>query len=194
MSEHPGGGCGGGGARERPVFPARSAGLQKAVLGVGISRRPGARASCFAVRAWCRPVSASRARTVSEPVPAAGSGRETVHGPAPDDCLAPCSRSRGRGHGNGATVTCAFTAMARIRRGCPGHPRSTGLAWRDRRWRAANASCGKPLVPTSPQSLAKIFSNHSVLAGVPLRDRTVDLLLTMDIWLAEAGECGPPLT
>jgi hypothetical protein len=54
------------------------------------------------------------------------------------------------------------------------------MAWRDWRWRAACASCGQPLVPTGPQSLIRIFSNHGVLAGAPLRNRTVDLLLTME--------------
>ena len=47
------------------------------------------RARCVVARAWRRPASAAGARTVSEPVPAAGSGRDTVHGPAPDDCPAP---------------------------------------------------------------------------------------------------------
>ena len=39
--------------------------------------------------------------------------------------------------------------------------------------------CGQPLVPTGTQRPAQIFSNHGVLAGTPLRNRTVDLLLTM---------------
>jgi len=38
----------------------------------------------------------------------------------------------------------------------------------------------QPLVPTGPQNHVRIFSNHAVLAGAPLRNRTVDLLLTMD--------------
>ena len=84
----------------------------------------------------------------------------------------------GRGHDTGAAVTCAFTAMARIWRGCPGIPGAAGMAWRDWRW-GASASCGQPLVPTGPQGPARIFSNHMVLAGAPLRNRTVDLLLTM---------------
>ena len=61
----------------------------------------------------------------------------------------------------------------------PGIPGAAGIAWRDWRWRAASASCGQPLVPTGPQSPARIFSNHTVPAGAPLRNRTVDLLLTM---------------
>ena len=40
-------------------------------------------------------------------------------------------------------------------------------------------ACGQPLVPTAPQSRVQIFSNYTVLAGAPLRNRTVDLLLTM---------------
>ena len=197
MSEHPGGDCAGGDARERPVFPARSAGLPWAVLGTGggavqprpgsvpvvlpgrrqslpltgpargvapcpvagapragccpagsagclpppwpgcaaaasrssspggvpgdlagcaagISRRPGTRARCLAARAWRRPASAAGARTVSQSMPATGSGRDAVPGPAPDDRPAPPSRATGSGHDTGAAVTCAFTAMARI--------------------------------------------------------------------------------
>ena len=88
-----------------------------------ISRRPGTPARCLAARAWRRPASAAGARTVSRLMPATGSGRDTVPGPAPDDRPAPPSRAAGRGHDTGAAVTCAFTAMAGIRRGCPGHPR-----------------------------------------------------------------------
>jgi hypothetical protein len=63
--------------------------------------------------------------------------------------------------------------------GCPGHPRSCrhGLAGMTLAGRPV--PCGQPLVPTGPQSRASGFSNHSVLAGAPLRNRTVDLLLTM---------------
>jgi hypothetical protein len=61
----------------------------------------------------------------------------------------------------------------------PGIPGAAGMAWRDWRWRAAGASCGQQLVPTGPQCPVRIFSNHMVLAGAPLRNRTVDLLLTM---------------
>ena len=89
----------------------------------GISRRPGTPARCLAARAWRRPASAAGARIVSRLMPATGSGRDTVPGPAPDDRPAPPSRAAGRGHDTGAAVTCAFTAMAGIRRGCPGHPR-----------------------------------------------------------------------
>jgi hypothetical protein len=70
----------------------------------------------------------------------------------------------------------------------PGIPGAAGIAWRDWRWRAAGASCGQPLVPTGPQSRASVFSNHTVLAGAPLRNRTVDLLLT--IW-RHRGRCRP---
>src|SRR5689334_2663695 len=40
--------------------------------------------------------------------------------------------------------------------------------------------CGQPLVPTGPPSPVRIFSNHTAPAGAPLRNRTVDLLLTID--------------
>ena len=43
----------------------------------------------------------------------------------------------------------------------------------------SQSRCGQPLVPTGPRSLVQIFSNNSVLAGAPLRNRTVDLLLTI---------------
>ena len=188
-------GCGGGDARERPVFPAWSAGLPRAVPGTGggavqprpgsvpvvrpgrrqslpptgpargvaprgrwpgrlapaaarraaraacrrgcaaaasrssspggvpadlagcaagISRRPGTPARCLAARAWRRPASAAGALTVSRPMPATGSGRDAVPGPAPEDRPAPPPGPPGRGHDTGAAVTCAFTAMARI--------------------------------------------------------------------------------
>jgi hypothetical protein len=55
----------------------------------GISRRPGTRARCLAARAWRRAASAAGARTVSRPVPGTGSGRDAIHGPAPDDRPAP---------------------------------------------------------------------------------------------------------
>jgi hypothetical protein len=115
---------------DRSFRPGQPAGLPLAVVGVGISRRPGTRARCLAARAWRRPTSAAGARTVSQPMPATGSGRDAIHGPAPDDHPAPHSRAAGSGHDTGAAVTCAFTAMARIWRGCPGHPRSCrhGLA------------------------------------------------------------------
>jgi hypothetical protein len=61
----------------------------------------------------------------------------------------------------------------------PGIPGAVGTAWRDWRWRAADASCRRPLVPTGPPGPARIFSNHIILAGAPLRNRTVDLLLTI---------------
>jgi hypothetical protein len=48
-------------------------------------------------------------------------------------------RAAGSGHDTCAAVTCAFTAMARTWRGCPGHPGAAGMARRDWRWRAANA-------------------------------------------------------
>src|ERR1700749_1454503 len=39
------------------------------------------------------------------------------------------SRAARRGHDTGAAVTCSFTAMAGIWRGCPGHPGAVGMAW-----------------------------------------------------------------
>jgi hypothetical protein len=88
------------------------------------------------------------------------------------------SGAAGRGHVTGAAVTCAFTAMARIWRGCPGPPRSCrhGLAG------LALAGCQCRLrAAVSPhrffRALSGFFSNHTVLAGVSLQNRTVDLLL-----------------
>ena len=72
-----------------------------------------------------------------------------------------------------------------------GHPGAAGMAWRDWRWRAANASCREPLVPTGPQSPALIFSNYTILAGVPLRNRTVDLLLTIEFRSARRPGISP---
>ena len=37
----------------------------------------------------------------------------------------------------------------------------------------------QPLVPTGLPGPVRIFSNHAVLAGAPLRNRTIDLLLTI---------------
>jgi hypothetical protein len=156
----------------------------------GISRRPGTQARCLAARAWRRPASAAGARTVSRLMPATGSGRDAIHGPAPDDRPAPPPGPPGRGHDTGAAVTCAFTAMARIRRGCPGHRRSCrhGLAG------LALAGCHcllrAAVSPHRPSGPCLVFSNYTVLAGAPLRNRTVDLLLTMDICLA-AGQQQP---
>ena len=44
---------------------------------------------------------------------------------------------------------------------------------------ACQGASRQPLGPTGPRSPGQFFSNHSVLAGAPLRNRTVDLLLTM---------------
>jgi len=85
------------------------------------------------------PCSVTRApplvRALSQPMPATGSGRDAMPGPAPGDrpvlaAVAPRppagGRARspaarlpppglpGRGYGTGAAVTCAFTAMARL--------------------------------------------------------------------------------
>ena len=195
-------GCAGGDARERPVFPARTAGLPRVVLGTGdgaVRPRPGSvpvvlpgrrqvlaahRAGARrgprarwpgrlalavarrAARAACRrPASAAGARTASRPMPATGAGRMRYLARHLAIARLSPSRAAGSGHDTGAAVTCAFTAMARIWRGCPGIPGAAGMAWRDWRWRAAGASCGQPLVPTGPQRPARFFSNHAVLAG-----------------------------
>src|SRR4029077_10601994 len=66
--------------------------------------------------------------------------------------------------------------------GCYRDP-GDGASWSrapDSDWmRQDSGACGQPLVPTAPQSRVQIFSNYTVLAGAPLRNRTVDLLLTM---------------
>jgi len=204
-------GCAGGDAGERPVFPVRSAGVPRAVLGTGggaVRPRPGvcargaagpaavraahgpargvapcpvARAPragcCLAGGAGCLPpprvrggrieviVAGRRARRPGRlcrrdlpppgdagPMPGcpglAPSRIRRWRAPCPGRCprpgpggmryLArhpriarlPAPGAAGRGHDTGAAVTCAFTAMARIWRGCPGHRRSCrhGLA------------------------------------------------------------------
>ena len=65
-------------------------------------------------------------------------------------------------------------------RAAPGAPGAAGMAGRE--WRAGRSvpRCGQPLVPTGPQRPVRIFSNHTVLAGAPLRNRAVDLLLTIE--------------
>ncbi len=50
---------------------------------------PGTPARCLAARVWRRPTSAAGARTVSQSMPATGSGRDAMPGPAPDDRPAP---------------------------------------------------------------------------------------------------------
>jgi hypothetical protein len=72
-------------------------------------------------------------------------------------------------------------------RAAPGNPRSyrhglAGLALAGRQ-----RLFGQPLVPTGSQNRARIFSNYTVLAGAPLRNRTVDLLLTMHAGFAWRG-------
>ena len=103
------------------------------------------------------------------------------HGPAPDDRPAPRSRAAGPPGMIPAQPSPALSPPWPGSGGAaPSIPGAAGMAWRDWPWRAAGACCGQPLVPTGPQSLVRIFSNHGVLAGAPLRNRTVDLLLTMD--------------
>jgi len=50
---------------------------------------PAHRYATWAARAWRRPTSAAGARTVSQLMPATGSGRDAIPGPAPDDRPAP---------------------------------------------------------------------------------------------------------
>jgi hypothetical protein len=58
---------------------------------------------------------------------------------------------------------------------------------------AAAVPSGQPLVPTDPQSPVRDFSKHSVLPGAPLRNRTVDLLLTISTApSAERASCTDP--
>ena len=144
-----------------------------------MSRRPGTPARCLAARAWRRPASAAGARTVSRLMPATGSGRDTVPGPAPDDRPAPPPGPPGGGMIPARPSPAPSPPWPGSGGAAPGIPGGAGMAWRDWRWRAASASCRQPLVPTGLPGLARIFSNHTVLAGAPLRNRTVDLLLTM---------------
>jgi hypothetical protein len=130
----------------------------------------------------------------------AGSGRRPRHRrpvardrPRPDRDLAGMARP---GLGPSGSVSCLTVPLlvrarpalgslgyrgARDLTGRPGRPRSCrhGLAG-PAGW-AAGPRCGQPLVPTGPQNPAQIFSNHTVLAGAPLRNRTVELLLTIGI-------------
>jgi hypothetical protein len=87
----------------------------------------------------------------------------------------------GSGHDTGAAVTCAFTAMARIWRAVPGRPRSCRHGLAGLALAGCQCPCGQPLVPTGLPGPVWFFSNHMVLAGAPLRNRTVDLLLTIRI-------------
>jgi hypothetical protein len=133
---------------------------------------------------------------------------ETRPRPAPDDRLAPtgccaaaaaASRSRScggwpvraRAVRRSFMSDCASPVWACPAPGALWLPRglgSDGLPWASRelsawpgrvsRW-VASVPCGQPLVPTGPQSPVRIFSNYVVLAGAPLRNRTIDLLLTM---------------
>jgi hypothetical protein len=145
----------------------------------GISRRPGTPARCLAARAWRRPASAAGARTVSQLMPATGSGRDAIPDPAPEDRPAPPPGPPGGGMIPAQPSPAPSPPWPGSDGAAPGIPGAVGMAWRDWRCRAASASCGQPLVPTGPQDPARIFSNHTVLAGAPLRNRTVDLLLTM---------------
>jgi hypothetical protein len=114
MSEHPGGGCAGGGARGTTYL---SGPVGRLIMGsFGCRRQPLPGDAGQLLR--CRGLAPSRiGRRCAHRVRAGASGRsgrDTVHSPAPDDCPAPRSQPPGRGHDTGAAVTCAFTAMARI--------------------------------------------------------------------------------
>ena len=135
-----------------------------------ISRRPGTPARCLAARARRRPASAAGARTVSRLMPATGSGRDAIPGPAPDDRPASPSRAAGSGHDTGAAVTCAFTAMARIWRGCPGHPRSCRHGLAGLALAGCQCLCGQPLVPTGPPRPIRIFSNYTRSSWSPVTE------------------------
>ena len=191
---------GGQGASRWPL-PGGQRGLPAAAPG---ARRPhqGHRRLAACPQTWpaVPPASAAaRGRRPDAPLPGPGAVPHPplAHSPRPGRCPRPGPGGMrytarhpttarlpppgppGRGHDAAAAVTCALTAMARIWRGCPGRPGAAGMARRDWRWRAASTSCGQPLVPTGSQNPGRIFSNHTVLAGAPLRNRTVDLLLTM---------------
>jgi hypothetical protein len=127
ISDHPGN-CAGGDVRERPVFAGPVSWLTAGSLGVGVSRRRGPDASLPGPGAVPHPPP-TRAPCPSRcPRPGPGGIRyaarhQTIARP-------PSRGHRATGPDTGAAVTCAFTAMARIWRGCPGHPRSCrhGLA------------------------------------------------------------------
>ena len=131
----------------------------------GVSRRPGTSARCLAARGLA-PSRIRRRCAHRIPIDARDRVRAgCLPGPAPDDRPAPPSRAAGGGHDTGAAVTCAFTAVAGIWRGCPGHPRSCrhGLAG------LALAGCQcllrAAVSPTGPPGPARVFSNYTALAG-----------------------------
>lgn len=82
------------GGRIKVIVARRRAG-DLADCAAGISRRPGTPARCLAARACRRPTSAAGTRTVSQLMPATGSGWDAIPGPAPDDRPAPHSRATG---------------------------------------------------------------------------------------------------
>ena len=84
----------------------------------------------------------------------------TIPGPAPDDRPAPPSRAAGRGHDTGAAVTCAFTAMAGIRRDCPGHPRRCRHGLAGLALAGCQCPCGQPLVPTGLRACPDFFESY----------------------------------
>jgi hypothetical protein len=200
------------------------------------------------------PSSAAGARTVSQPMPAARSGRDAIPGPAPDDrpvpaavapgrrraerrdpgrpapraratrtwawygwpspalsppwpgraaapapagCAGPAAIVRGWPVRAGASQASSHVWVCRYRCGpvrrrvplvtrgpgsdglAPGHPRGC-------RHDLAEWLAGRPVWPPRaavsphrPSEPCPDFSNHTILAGASLRNRTVDLLLTM---------------
>jgi hypothetical protein len=126
------------------------------------------------------------------------------HGQArPSPRHRPAARDRPRSYGDGQSGP--GPVRRRLMSGCavsgvglssarflwlPRGPGSDGLASEHPRcgrhglaeWLAGRpvCPCGQPLVPAGLRSPVRIFSNHGVLAGAPLRNRTVDLLLTME--------------
>jgi hypothetical protein len=64
--------------------------------------------------------------------------------------------------------------------------------WREVALAGLPVPCKQPLVPTGVHGIFELFSNKAHLAGAPLRNRTVDLLLTMQpdtVWPRPAGSC-----
>ena len=175
-------------ARRRPRWRPATGGRKDAIPRVArLPRAPGHR-----TWAWDgRPSPA-----LSPPFP----GRAVAPAPAAR-CAGPAaarSRSGGRvarpGWGPSGSLSCLTVPLpwqacpalgslgypgARDLTGRPAPPGAAGAAWRE--WRAGRPvpRCRQPLVPTGSQSRARIFSNNTVLAGAPLRNRTVDLLLTI---------------
>ena len=144
----------------------------------GIRRRPGTPARCLAARAWRRPASAAGARTVSRLMPATGSGPDAIHGPASDDRPVSPSRAAGRGMMPALPSPAPSPAMPGSGGAAPGIPRSCWHGLAGLALAGCQCPCGQPLVPTGIRDLFESF-RISTSTRAPLRNRTVDLLLTM---------------